>query len=153
MRFAAGHYSVHSHSTEGSEESSSKSELSQDGEDTAGGDENATADKGEAEILSDGQAASDGKEGQECPQTQDTLTSISHIFGTHEDTDPESDPREKVQSVQQKWYPRMPKEDSPTKESSESSSEEEPPTDDALHDEAWQRAQQLDTHFAQSRFL
>ena len=33
------------------------------------------------------------------------------------------------------------------KESSESSSEDKPPTDEALHDEAQQRAQQLDTHF------
>ena len=35
----------------------------------------------------------------------------------------------------------------PPRESSESSSEEEPPTDEALHDEARQKAQQLDTRF------
>ena len=91
---------------------------------------------------------SDGEEGQECPQTQDTLTSISQVFSMHKDTDPESDPGQKIQSIQQKWHQPSPKEDSPPpKESSESSSEEEPPTDEALHDEAWQRAQQLDTNF------
>ena len=36
----------------------------------------------------------------------------------------------------------------PPKESSESSSEDEPPTDEALHNEARQRAWQLDTCFA-----
>ena len=71
---------------------SSESELSHDEEDIAGEDENAEADKGGAETSSDGQVASDGKEGQECPQIQDTLTDISQVFSTHEDTDPESDP-------------------------------------------------------------
>ena len=132
---------------EGSEESSSKFKLSQDGEDAAGEDENTPADKGEAKISSNGQAASDGKEGPECPQTQDTLTGISHVFGTHEDTDPESDTGEKVQSIRQKRHPRSPREDSPPKESSDLSSEEAPPTDEALCNEARQRAQQLDTHF------
>ena len=86
--------------------------------------------------------ASNGKEGQEHPQTQDTLTSISQVFGTHEDTDSESDPREKIQSIQ--WMQCQP---SP-KELSESSSEEEQPTDKALCDKAWQRARQLDTYFS-----
>ena len=98
---AAGHHSVCSHITEGSEVSSSESELSHnEEEDVTGEDKNAEADKGGAKTSSDGQVASDGEEGQECPQTQDTLTGISQVFGTHEDTDPESDPREKVQPIQ-----------------------------------------------------
>ena len=91
--------------------------------------------------------ASDGKEGQECPQTQDTLTGISQVFGRHEDTDPESDPGEKIQPIWQKQHPKSPKEDSPLKASSESSSEEEPPTDEALCNKARKKAQLLDTHF------
>ena len=145
--FAASHHSVRSHATEDGQESSSESELPHDEEDTANEDENAVADKGEAETSSDGQVASDGEEGQECPQTQDTLTSISQVFSTHEDTDPESDPKEKIQSTWQKWRQPSPKEDSPPKESSESSLEEEPPTDESLCNEARQKAQQLDTHF------
>ena len=90
--------------------------------------------------------ASNGKEGQGHPQIQDTLTGISQVFGTHEDTDSESNPREKIQSFQQKWHQLSPKEGMPPKDSSGSSSEEEQPTDEALH-KAWQRAQQLDTNF------
>ena len=147
MGLVAGHHSVHSHATEGSEVSSSECELSHDEEDITGEDENTEADKGGVETSSDGQVASDGKEGQECPQTQDTLTGIGQVFGRHEDTDPESNPGEKIQPVQQKRCPKSPKEDSPLKASSESSSEEEPPTDEALRDEARQKAWLLDTHF------
>ena len=121
----AGRHSVRFHATKGGEVSSTNSELSHDKEDVAGEDENAEADKGGVETSSDGQVASDGEEGQECPQTQDTLTGISQVFGRHEDTDPESDPREKIQPIWQKWCPKSPKEDSPLKVSSESSSEEE----------------------------
>ena len=92
-------------------------------------DENTEASKGEVEVLSDGQVASDGKEGQGCPQIQDTLTGISQVFSTHEDTDSESDPREKIQSMQQKWHQPSPKEGTPPKDLSGSSSEEEQPTD------------------------
>ena len=46
-----------------------------------------------------------------------------------------------------KVAPKKPQGRQPPKESSESSSEEEPPTDEALHDEARQRAQLLDTCF------
>ena len=118
-------HSVHSHATEGGQESSSKSELSHDEEDATNEDENAEADKGEAETSSNGQAASDSGEGQEHLQTQDTLTSISQVFDMDEDTNPESDPEEKIQSIWQKRW--QPKEDSPPKESSESPSEEELP--------------------------
>ena len=77
-----------------------------------------------------------------------TLTGISQVFSGHEDTDPESDPGEKIWSIQWKRCPKSPKEDSPLKESSKlSSSEEEPPTDEALRDGARQRAWLLDTHF------
>ena len=92
MGSAAGHHSVCSHTTEGGEVSSSEFELSHEEEDIAGEDENAKADKGGVKTSSNGQVASDGEEGQECPQTQDTLTRISQVFGRHEDTDPESDP-------------------------------------------------------------
>ena len=105
------------------------------------------AGKGEAEVLSNGQVASDGKEGQRRPQIQNTFTGISHVFGTHEETDAESDPGEKIQSVWQKWHQPSPKKDTPSKDSSKSSSEEEQPTDEALYDKAWQWARQLDTNF------
>ena len=110
---AAGHHSVHSHATEGGKESSSESELSHNEEDATGEDESAEADKGGAETSSDSQAVSDGKEGQVCPQTQDTLTGISQVFSTHKDTDPKSNPREKIQSIWQKWCQTSPKEDIP----------------------------------------
>ena len=77
-----------------------------------------------------------------------SLTGISQVFGTHKNTNSESNPREKIQSVRQNWHQPSPKEDTPSpKELSESSSEEELPTDEALRNEAWQRAQQLDTNF------
>ena len=147
MGSVAGHHSVCSHATKDGKVCSSESELSHDEEDVAGEDENTKADKGGVKTSSDGQVASDGKEGQEHPQTQDTLTGISQVFGRHEDTDPEFNPGEKTQPIWQKWHPKSPKEDSPLKASSESSSEEEPPTDEALHDEARQKAWLLDTHF------
>ena len=64
-----------------------------------GEDGNTKGDKGGIKTSSDGQVASDGKEGQECPHTQDTPIGISLVFGGHEDTDPESDPREKIWSI------------------------------------------------------
>ena len=99
------------------------------------------------EFSSDGQVASNGEEGQEDPQIQDNLTGISQVFGMHENTDSESDPGEKIQSIQQKWCQPSPKEGTPPKDSSGSSSKEEQPTDKALCDKAQQRARQLDTNF------
>ena len=99
------------------------------------------------EVLSDGQAASNGEEWQEHPQIQDTLTGVSQVFGTHEDTNSESDPGEKIQSIQQEWHQPSPKEDTPPKDSSGSSSKEEQPTNKALCDKARQKAWQLDTNF------
>ena len=91
--------------------------------------------------------ASDGNEGQDCSPIQNTLSGVSHIFGTHKETDAESDKEEKIPSTQQKWCQPSPKKDTPSKELSESSSEEEQPTDGALHDKAQQWARQLDTNF------
>ena len=71
----------------------------------------------------------------------------SLVFGTHEEMDAESNTGEKIQSVWQKQHQPSPREDTPSKDSSESSSEEEQPTDEALCDKAQQRAQQLDTNF------
>ena len=142
MGSVAGHHLARSHATEDGEVSSSESESSDDKGDGTG-DDNAEEDKGRIETSSDGQVASDGEEGQEHPHTQDTLTGVSQVFGGHEDTDPESDPGEKNQSIWQKWHPK-----SPPKESSKlSSSEEEPPTDEALCNEARQKVQLLETCF------
>ena len=148
MGSAAGHHSIHSYATEDGKVLSSESESSHNEGDGAEEDDNAKEDKGGIETSSDGQVASDGKEGQECPHTQDTLTGISQVFGEHEDTDPESEPGEKIQFIQQKQCPESPKEDSSLKDSSRSSSsEEELQTNEALHNEAWQKAQLLDTRF------
>ena len=65
----------------------------------------------------------------------------------HEETDAESDNGEKTQSTWQKRHQPSPKEDTPSKELSESSSEEEQPTDGALPDKTQQWAWQLDTNF------
>ena len=146
MGSVAGHHSVHSHTTEDGEVSSSESKLSHDEGDGTGEDDNAEEDKGGIETSSDGQVASDGKEGQECPHTQGTLTSVSQVFGGHEDTDPELNLREKTVHPT-KTVPRKPQGGQPLKESSESSSEEELPMDEALRDEARQKAWLLDTRF------
>ena len=105
------------------------------------------ASKGDTEVLRVGQVACDGDEGQGCPHIQNTLTGVSHIFGMHEETDAESDTKEKIQSVQWEQCQPSPKEDMPSQDLNESSSKEEQPTDEALHDKAWQRAWQLDTNF------
>ena len=97
---------------------------------------------------SDKQEVFESEYKQECPHTQDTLTGASQLFGEQEDTDPESNSEEKVQTSQKKQRKDSPKEDSPKKDSRElSSSEEEPPTNKVLHNEARQKVWQLDTHF------
>ena len=101
-------------------------------EDASHEDEYAEACEGKAEVLSDGQVASDGDEGQDHSPIQNTLSGVSHVFGMHEETDAESDKEKKVQSTQQKWHQPSSKEDTPSKELSESSSEEDWPTDAAL---------------------
>ena len=139
--------SAQSQVTDDGQETSSKSKPSHKEEDAHCEDEDAEVGKGDAEVLSDGQAASNGDEGQGHAQIQKTLTGVSHVFGMHEKTDAESDTEEKIQSARQKWRQPSPKEDTPSKESSESSSEGEQPTDEALHDKARQQAWQLDTNF------
>ena len=145
----AGCHSIHSHATEDSGVSSSESKSSHDEGDSTAEDGNAREDKGRIETFQDHlQVASDGEEGQECPHTQDTLASISQVFGGYKDTDPKSDTGENIWSIWQKWHPKNPKQDSPLKESSKLlSSEEEPPTDEALCDGARQKAWLLDTCF------
>ena len=139
--------SAQSQVTDNGQETCSKSEPSHEEEDAPCEDEDVEASKGNAEVLSDGQVASNGDEGQGHSPTQNTLTGVSHVFGMHEETDAESNNEEKIQSTQWEWRQPSPKEDSPSKESSESSSEEEQPTDQALHNKAQQCAQQLDTNF------
>ena len=98
----AGHHSIHSHATEDGKVLSSVSKSSKDEGYGTEEDDNTKEDKGGIKTSSDGQVVSDGEEWQEHPHTQDTLTSVSQVFGEHEDTDPESDPGEKVQSIWQK---------------------------------------------------
>ena len=116
-------------------------------EDAPRNDEYAEVCEGDADVLSNGQVASDGNEDPGRSPIRNTLSSVSHVFGVHEETDVESDHEEKIQSAWQKWHQPSPKEDTPSKEWSESSSEEEQPTDEALHEKARQRAWQLDTNF------
>ena len=138
---------THSWATNNGQESSSKSEPSHVEEDTPHKDEYAEVCVGDAEVLSDSQAASDGDEGLGRSPIQNTLSGVSHIFGAHEETDVESDHEEQIQSAWRKWHQPSLKEDTPSKELSESSLEEEQPTDKALHDMAQQWAWQLDTNF------
>ena len=127
---------------------SSASDFSQDEEDSAEEEDNAKKGKGRIKTSSDEQEASDGEDWHEHPPTQDTLTGVSQLFSEHKDTNPESDPSEKVQSTWQKWCHVSSKQDSPKKDSSGPlSSDKEAPTDEALHDGARQKVQSLDTHF------
>ena len=96
-------------------------------------EDNAKDGKGGIKTSSDEQEASEGEDQQKHPHTQDTLTGVSQLFSEHEDTNPKSDSREKVQTAQQMQCKNSPKEDSPMKNSSRSSSsKEEPPTDKVL---------------------
>ena len=85
MDSVAGHHSICSHATEDGKVSSSESESSHNKGDGTEEDDNAKEDKGRIETSSYGQVASDGEVWQEYPHTQDTLTSISQVFGEHED--------------------------------------------------------------------
>ena len=115
-------------------------------EDAPCNDEYAEICGGDTEGLSDGQVASDGDEGPGCSPIRNTLSSVSDIFGAHEETDVESDHEEKIPPAQQKQHQSSPKEETSSKESEELSSEEEQPTDEALCDKAQQWAQHLDTN-------
>ena len=99
MGSVSSHHSIHSQATENGEVSSSKSDSSQ--EKGVGAEEEDNAEEGKSGIKtsSDEQEASVGEDQQEHPHTQDTLTGVSQLFGKHEDTDPESDSGEKVQTA------------------------------------------------------
>ena len=129
-------------------ESSSQSDSFQGEESHAEEEDNTEVGRSEIKTSSDKQDVSEGEDKQECPHTQDTPTSVSQLFGEHEDTDPKSDSGDKVQATRQRQHKNSPQEGSPKKDSSgSSSSEEEPPTDKVLHDEARQKAWLLDTCF------
>ena len=148
MGSAIGCHSIHSQATKNGEVSSSESDSSQGEGVSAGEEDNAEAGKSRIETSSNEQEVSEGEDQQECPCTQDTLTSVRQLFSKHEDTDPESNSGEKVQTAQQKQCKDSPKEDIPKKDSSRPLSlEEEPSTDEALRDGARQKAQLLDTCF------
>ena len=139
--------SAQSQAINGSQETSSESEPYHIKEDTPCKDEYVEVCECDAEVLSNGQVASDGDKGQGHSSIQNILSGASHIFSMHEETDTESNNEEKTHSTQWKQCQPSPKEDTPSKESSESSSEEEQPTGEALHNKAWKRVQQLDTNF------
>ena len=136
-----------SQATNDGRESSSKSEPSCMEENAPSEDEYAEVCEDDAEVLSNGQVGSNGDEGLGHSPIRNTLSSVSHIFGIHEETNIESNHEEKVQPAQLKWRQPSPKEGTPSKESDESSSEEEQPTNEAICDKAWQWAQWLDTNF------
>ena len=117
-------------------------------EDAPHDDEYAEIREGDSDILSDGQVASKGDEGLGRSPPQNILSGVSHIFGTHEETDVESDHKEETPPMWQKQHQPSPKEETSSQESEESSSsEEEQPTDEALHNKCWQWAQHMDTNF------
>ena len=100
--------SAHSQTTKDDKESSSRSEPSHAEEDAPHYDEYAEICGDDAEVLSDSQVASDGDEGPGPSPTQNTLSGVSHIFGTHEETNVESDHEEKTPPAQQKWHQPQP---------------------------------------------
>ena len=134
-----------SRTTKDNKESSSGSKPSHTEEDAPHNDEYAEICGDDTEVLSDGQAASDGDEGPSHSPMQNTLSSVSHFFGTHEETNVESNHREKTPPAWQEWHQPSSKEETSSKESS--SSKEEQLTDEALHDKARQQARRLDTNF------
>ena len=144
---------LHSQAMENGEVLSSKFDSSQDEGVSPEEEDNTEAGKSGIETSSDEQEASNGEDQQECLRTQDTLTSVSQLFGEHEDTNPESDSGEKVQTTWQKQHKDSPKEDSPKENSPKkgssrsSSSEEELPTNKVLQDGVRQKAWLLDTRF------
>ena len=134
--------------TKDDNESISGSEPSHAKEDTPHDDEHAEIHEGDGEVLGNGQAASDGEEGPGGSPTQNTHSGVSHIFGTHEETDGESVHEEGTPPKRQKWCQPSPKEETSSHESEElSSSEEEQLTDEALYDRCRQWAWYMDTNF------
>ena len=73
---------------------------------------------------------------------------LSHVFGTHEETNVDSDHEEGIPPMRQKQCQPSPKEETSSHESEvSSSSEEEQPTNEALCDKCRQRARHMDTNF------
>ena len=139
--------SAQSRTTKDDKESSSGSEPSHMEEDALRDDEYAEISGGDTEVLSDGQVASDGDEGLGCSPIRNTLSGVSHVFGTHEETDVKSDHEEKTPPARQKRHQPSPKEETSSKVSEESYSEEEQPTNEALRDKVPQQAWHLDRNF------
>ena len=54
-------------------------------EDAPHDDEYAEIHEGDGEVFSDGQVVSDGDEGPGRSSPQNTLSGVSHVFGTHEE--------------------------------------------------------------------
>ena len=88
--------SAHSRTTKDDKESSSGSKHSHAEEDAPHDDEYTEICEDDAEVLGDGQVASYGNEDPGHSPIQKTLSGVSHIFGTHEETDVESDHEEKT---------------------------------------------------------
>ena len=148
MGSVVSRHSIHSQATENGEVSSSESDSSQGKGVGIEEEDNAKTGKSGIETSSNKQEVSEGEDQQERPHTQDTLTGVSQLLGKHEDTNPESDSGEKVQTAWQKQCKDSP-EDSPKKDSSRLlSSEEELPTDEALREGARQKVWLLDTCLA-----
>ena len=104
-------------------------------EDAPRNDEYAEVCEGDGEVLSDGQVASDGEEGLGGSPTWNTHSGVSHVFGTHEETDGESNHEVGTPPKWQKQCQPSPKEETSSHESEESSSsEEEQLTNEALCD-------------------
>ena len=140
--------SAYSWTTKDDKESISRSEPSHVEEGTPHDDEYAEVCEGDGEVLSDGQAASDGEEGLGDSPTWNTHSGVSHVFGTHKETDGESDHEEGTPPKWQKWCQPSPKEETSSHESEESSSsKEEQPTNEALRDRCQQQAWHMDTNF------
>ena len=137
MGSVAGHHSVHFHTTEDCEVSSSESEPSHDEGDGTREDDNAEEDKGGIKTSSDGQVASDGKEGQSIltPKTP-SLVLVRSSVGTRTQTQNWTQERKSGPSGRSGTQ-KAPRRTALGRRSSESSSsEEEPPTDETLCDEA-----------------
>ena len=133
--------SAYSWTTKDDDESISGSEPSHAKEDAPHDDEHAEIHEGDSEVLGNGQVASNGEDGLGGSPTQNTHLGVSHIFGTHEETDGESIHEEGIPTKRQKWCQPSPKEETSSHESEESSSsEEEQLTDEALHDRCRQWA-------------
>ena len=140
--------STYSWTTKDDNESISESEPSHAKKDAPHDNEHAEIREGNGEVLGDSQAASNGEDGPGGSPTQNTHSGVSHVFGTHEETDGESVHEEGTPPKRQKWCQPSPKEEVSSHESEELfSSKEEQLTDKALHDRCQQQARRMNTDF------